>query len=280
MNKISSSVLALLASLRSRSLSKRYFAPALFATLIAGMFQGCPPKENLLQAITLVPGQTLTRGTQLDFDPSGLGQCGELHIDWGDGSVEDPKNINLTAHSYLHHTFTGWGGGKTVTAIGTSGCEGRVNTRFKIEPSVFKLAFGAGATLCAPVPGMPPPVPRTLVHITTIPVFAGVGHPPDGSESVVATNFIGIDFGCPSYGCVYDANGKPDSIAGAPFPFPGLREFSLVLRIGTQVVQGGKDVQFTTTGAGALEICLNDNNLSDNRGGYEIDIGVDQLGPP
>jgi hypothetical protein len=45
------------------------------------------------------------------------------------------------------------------------------------------------------------------------------------------------------------------------------------------VVQGGTDMRFTTNQFGALEICLNDNNLADNKLGYQIDIEVDQLGP-
>jgi hypothetical protein len=84
----------------------------------------------------------------------------------------------------------------------------------------------------------------------------------------------------PGRGCRYDADGKPGSVATAPFPFPGLREFSLVLRLDTQVVQGGTNVQFTTTREANLEFCVNDNNLSDNKGGYQINVSVNQLGPP
>jgi hypothetical protein len=67
--------------------------------------------------------------------------------------------------------------------------------------------------------------------------------------------------------------------AGPPARSPGLREFSLVLRIGTQGVQGGTDVRFTTTERGPLEICVNDGVLSDTRGGWEIHIDPEQLGP-
>ena len=38
-------------------------------------------------------------------------------------------------------------------------------------------------------------------------------------------------------------------------------------------------MQFTTTDTGFLEICLNDWDMSNNSGGYEIDISIDQLGP-
>ncbi len=47
---------------------------------------------------------------------------------------------------------------------------------------------------------------------------------------------------------MYDADGKNPSTAVAPLPFPGLRELSMVLKVGTQTVQGGTDVTFTTTG--------------------------------
>ncbi len=90
----------------------------------------------------------------------------------------------------------------------------------------------------------------------------------------------GINFGCPLNGCVYDANGKPGSVATAPdYPFPGLRAFSLVLRLGQQVVQGGTDVRFTAAETGSLESLVNDGNVTDNAGGYQIDVRVDQLGP-
>ena len=102
-------------------------------------------------------------------------------------------------------------------------------------------------------------------HITAVPVT--------GTER-------GIDYGCPFGGCVYDLNGMPNSVAVAPFPFPGFRAYSLVLSVGTQMIQGGMDVRFTTTASGPLTICLNDNTPTDNRGGYVLNISVDELGPP
>jgi len=254
------------------SIGRRLVA-GLSLTMMAAMLICCNGKVNMVQGISLVPvpGQTPALNTAQEFRISGSGTCEELRIDWGDGSETNTSAVvgspvDLTARPTFSHTFTGWRGGKTVTAIGTRGCEGRVNTKFTIEPSVYRIGFGQpGPNVCDPVPFTSTPlVPQTLVHITTIP----------------ATGFpFGIDFGCPFQGCRYDADGKPGSVAAAPFPFPGLREYSLVLRVGTQVVQGGTDVRFTTTKAGSLEICINDNKLSDNSGGYQIDIGVDQLEP-
>jgi hypothetical protein len=111
-------------------------------------------------------------------------------------------------------------------------------------------------------------IPRMLVHLRTIAL-----DPP---------NHRGINFGCVAAGCVYDADGKPGTSAVAPFPFPGFREYSLVLSIGSQMVQGGTNVQFTTMSSGPLLFCLNDgdNDVTNNLGGYIIEISVDQLGPP
>ena len=240
--------------------------------LMASMMISCNGKANLVQGISLVPGQTIALNNAIQFTVSGSGTCEELRIDWGDGSTTDTivgYPVDLTASPTFSHTFIGWRGGKTVTAIGIRGCEGRVNTRFTIEPSIQTIGFAQpGTNVCDPVPFAPstPLPPRTNVHITTTPVTGYYA--------------FGIDFGCPFQGCRYDADGRPGSVAAAPFPFPGLREYSLVLRVGTQVVQGGTNVSFTTTQKGVLEICINDDSPSNNKGGYQINISVDQLGPP
>jgi len=208
---------------------------------------------------------------------TGLGTCTKLRIDWGDGTTDDATNVNLYTNPRYGHTFTGWGGGKTVTAIGIDGCLGRVNTRFKVQPEVFTLAYAQpGPNTCDPVPGQPSLVVPAIVHITTTPVTFNL---PDrgGRQHIVS----GISFGCPYYGCVYGPDGKPGSVAASRFPFPGLREFSLVLRVGSAPpVQGGTNVQFTTTQAGPLLVCINDDYLPDNIGGLELHISVNQLGPP
>lgn len=38
-------------------------------------------------------------------------------------------------------------------------------------------------------------------------------------------------------------------------------------------------MNFVTTVSGKLEVCLNDFDMTNNAGGYQIDIRVDQLGP-
>jgi len=202
-------------------------------------------------------GQRLWRGCYVD-------------IDWGDGGpVSQGVWVNLVPDPTtrtISHTYTGWGGGKTVTVTATQNCDGKVNTRFTMAPAVFQLGFNQpGTKACNTVPTMASVRMGNLVHITTIPLARSPG---------------GINFGCPLGGCVYDANGKPGSVATAPdYPFPGLRAFSLVLRLGQQVVQGGTDVRFTAAETGSLESLVNDGNVTDNAGGYQIDVRVDQLGP-
>jgi hypothetical protein len=185
-----------------------------------------------------------------------------LRVDFGDGRKEDRPNVDLASNPQFSHVFNGWEGGKTVTAEGIQDCTGKVNTRFTIPPPVYQLGYAqpGSTTECDPIPNRPPLTPRTLVHVTADPSPL-------------------INFGCQPGGCSYDANGST-ATAGSNFPFPGLRAYSLVLRVGSQVVQGGTDVRFTTTGNGRLEICQNDDRISDNVGGWGLNITVDELGPP
>jgi hypothetical protein len=54
-----------------------------------------------------------------------------------------------------------------------------------------------------------------------------------------------------------------------------------VLRVGTQLFQGGKNAQFTVPVGGNLELCQNPINSAANiTGGWEVDIDVDELGTP
>jgi len=161
----------------------------------------------------------------------------------------------------------------TTKSEGSNGCIGNARLRFNAPPMSRRLGFTQpGTMICqtptsSPLPGM---MPRMLVHVRTFPA-----EPP---------NERGINFGCVAAGCVYDADGKPGTSAIAPFPFLGMREYSLVLRIGSQVVQGGTNVQFTTasTSTGPLLFCLNDrdNDVTNYLRGYIIEISVKQLGPP
>jgi len=138
-----------------------------------------------------------------------------------------------------------------------------------MEPSVFHLGFNV---IASPTANICHQMPNN---------FRGIGtHNLVKIKTIPLSSFpAGVNFGCPLNSCIYDADGRPGSIADSRFPFPGLKEFSLVLRVGTQVVQGGTNMSFISTDAGKLEICLNDSTPEDNAGGYEIDIRVDELGP-
>ena len=122
-------------------------------------------------------------------------------------------------------------------------------------------------TACSPVPNMPALRKHTLVHASVVRGISPVSE---------------IDFGCPFNGCHYDLMGL-NSPAPPDFAFPGLRMYSMVLKVGTQTEQGPTDpfreTRFTTNQAGPLEVCVNDNALSDNSGGWGVIISIDDLGP-
>jgi hypothetical protein len=267
--------------------NKMQIAVMLIASTLA-VLQACNPQPinvNVLQGISLAPGQTLTLNTPLKFVLNGVGTCTNINIDWGDGDTDpayyygiggippidlagtDPSAV---ASRTLTHTFTGWGGGKTVTVEGNSGCIGKVNLRFDVPPIQKNLAWAqpgpAGTNMCQTfTPALPGMIPRMLVH----------------SSVILVGGARGIDFGCFAGGCVGDADGRPGSIADSRFPFPGFREYSVVYRIGSQLIQGGTNVQFTTSSSGTLEFCLNDGDmrLDNNKGGLQVTLSVDQLGP-
>ena len=132
----------------------------------------------------------------------------------------------------------------TVTA--KEGCGGRVNTRFVTTPSAFVLVLTRpGPNVCDTISGKPALPNRTLVKITTVPNNSPCG---------------GIYYSNMTPNC-FDADGGPDvatATAGPTnFPFLGRRKFSLVLRVGTQVEQGGTNMSFTTTQTAPLELCVN-----------------------
>lgn len=236
--------------------------------LMAVVLQGCGNtnvKINLLTSIEFVPEPPPGGPGGFAFAVNGIGRCSSLKIDWGDGDIDLLTNYDLSQKSLIFHPFDGWSGGKTITAIALSGCAGTARTRINVAPGSIRVPFRAGPTTCIPVPNQPSLAGRNLIQVITIPLAGEYSY--------------GIDFGCPAGGCRYNANGKPGSSASSRFPFPGLREFSLVIRVGTEIFQGGTNVKFTSTTAAPLELCINDDNLTDNHGGYDIDIEVDQLGP-
>ena len=191
--------------------------------------------------------------------------CGNVRIDFGDGSnpVQSSGYDFSNPTQFDHYYGLGWGGKKTVKAVGLQNCVGTAQMIIEITPSVYKLAYAQPRpSACDFVPNKPALRPNTKVHITTN---------PDPS--------IKINFGCLFNNCVFDADGI-NSMATSGYPFPGLRPLSLVLRVGTEVFQGGTDRMFTTHQTGRLEVCVNDDNLSDNTGAWGLFIEVDESGAP
>ena len=275
--------------IRFESFSKKWLGIVLL-TLAMPALNGCTTAigtVNLLQGIRLGDSASgITLGPRQLFVLEGKGTCQSVNVDWGDGTIDqgvvpvqdqriefETSNIETR---YLRHAYNGWGGGKTVTVEGV-GCEGKVRGRFNASPSERRIGWAQPAPpgttgLCQTVAGLPGMIPRMLVHVS----LAAVTFSP-----TPGVTFRGINFGCFAGGCVHDADGRPGTSTNPPFPFTGFREYSVVFRIGSQVVQGGTNAQFTTTASGPLEFCLNDgdNDLTNNRGGFDVTISVDQLGP-
>jgi hypothetical protein len=258
--------------------SRKWRAVALFMLAMSAL-NGCG-NVNILQGIRLSLNESSTPSLNrpIAFVLEGKGSCQGVNVDWGDGTIErvdalpgprfELETIHLEDRS-LFHTFTGWGGGKTVTAEGV-GCLGKVRLRFNTSPSELKIGWAQPAPpgtsgVCQTATNLPGMIPRMLVK-ASLPTISSARD---------------IDFGCFAAGCVFNADGKSGSVADASFPFPGLKEYSVVFRIGPQIVQGGTNMQFTTTASGPLELCLNDGDkdLTNNRGGFAVTISVDQLGP-
>jgi hypothetical protein len=217
---------------------------------------------NLIQGVNAV--QPLPTGRMpVTVVVNGSGKCGEMEIDWGDDARSHETHVDLASRPKFTHSYEG-GGGKTVTVIAKTGCEGWVRTRFVIEPSVFQLGFAQvqkpTAQVCNQVPNLQAVRPNTLVHISA----------PAG---------MAVNFGCPLNSCIYNADGRRGDIADSRFPFPGFTPFSLVLRVGDEKFQGGTQTSFVARSGGLLEVCLNDSNPSQHTGGFRVDIRQDQLGP-
>jgi hypothetical protein len=251
-----------------------YWRTGLALSLPALLVLGC--EVNVIRGLSPVqPIPAIT--APLRVVVSGSGKCNEIEINWGDSYQNTYQSVDLGSNPEFAHSY-GSGGGKTVTVEGKRGCEGKVTTRFVMEPSVFALAFNQiqrptdkSAPTCVLAANHPGVRRRELIRITTSPAAGAPG---------------GINFGCPFNGCIHDADGRPGSAADSRFPFPGFREYSLVLRVTpntggvpNQDVQGGSNMSFTSNVDGRLEICLNDHDMTNNSGGYQINIRVDQLGP-
>jgi hypothetical protein len=230
------------------------FAPAL-ALLVLGLSSCTSGMVETVKPDAL----DATRGQAMGFTVTGTGKCTLLTVDWGDTSSDNAADVDFGANASgvrLSHTYTGFGGNRIVTARGVTNCNGSVKASVRVIPPFALALTQPTASACSVVPNVPPLRPGQSVHITT-----------NNDPAIV------IDFGC-TFGCSYNADGEANSSAPSDWPFPGLRKHSLVLRIGTQVEQGGTDTLFTVHQAGPLEVCVNDDKLSDNKGGWGLFIDV------
>lgn len=215
------------------------------------------------------------------FNVRGKGDCspGPVFVQCGNGRniLEGNQPFNFgqptmdAAYKVICDYRNGWPGPKIVRAYSNGqDCIGEATLRvnvLRVTPQNpyphmdFQLGYGQPLTTAC----------NTVPSVTT-PLRAG---------TLVAVRNVGapqakINFGCLLNGCVYDADGEPGSVAPAGFPFPGLKKYSLVLRVGQQVEQGGTNKSFTTNQGGPLEVCVNDDVLPDNTGAWGIGISVDE----
>lgn len=249
----------------------RVFGRCAAVVALAISLCNCANPVVAIRVLTADPQFQIGRPSTIWLD--GDGYCPELTISFGDGSYTVLKDFtlkNAQPHA-IQHVWSGWPGRKVVAAESTSTCFGTVRSSdfvvFGGASASTLIAFGAPTRdtpygACGPISNKPFLRAGTTVQIESI--AGGFPHK--------------IDFGCAFGGCVYDPSGEPDSIAGSDYPVPDMRKYSLVLRVGSQVVQGNNmSTTFATQHVHtALEFCANDNNLDGNSGGWTLRATVDE----
>lgn len=200
------------------------------------------------------------------------GTCEEVRFDFGDGTPPETfVNMVFTQNWQLRHTYTGWPGKKMVRVKGLRNCLADSSLEISVgyEPEgreTFRTSFRPNSMQCNPVI-----------------VFSTSGQRPMPPIRKGSTVRISTDGGRVNYGnanSVFNASGDPS----VPLPiqgylFPDHRKFSLVYRIGSQLVQGeAGPVVFTATQTALLEVCVNDNPsyLTDNTGGMLLIFNVNE----
>jgi hypothetical protein len=190
-------------------------------------------------------------------------------VKFGDGASTILWNANLEwdgaigSGAIVTHVYPSgpghWRGPKTITAEPVSNCLGGATDVDTIIPPDMKIAIAQPGPVCGSIGAV-----RAGTVITAAPL-----NTPENKIRFSAFETRGIA-------------GAPDPAFGPPFtfPFPGLRAYSLVYRVGTQVGQGGTGVPFTVAQDGQLELCINDDLPTDNSGGWGIRLTVDERGAP
>lgn len=198
-------------------------------------------------------------GDPITFDIQGSGNCEQGLIDFGDGTAAKIFNVSRWPFQERHAYF-GWPGTKNIRVKGLVNCAGSATVPLNVGfapdgRQTYVQGFVPTRNVCEPVPNKPDIAVGTVLRLE-----ANTGK---------------IQYGAP----VFDASGDRSATAPPDFAFPGMRPFSLVYRVGTQIVQGEAGrVVFRATQRGPLEICVNDHpaQLNDNLGapGVRIDISV------
>jgi hypothetical protein len=205
------------------------------------------------------------------FNMQGSGTCEEVSFDYGDGS---PPQIFVNVAFgqgqgwQVRNTYSGWPGKKMIRIKGLRNCLADSSTEILVgfEPEGrddLRNAFRPNSTQCNPVILMTTSPPRTMPPIRK---GSGVRIEADGGT---------INYGSSN---IFNASGALGPVP-AGYLFPGHRKFSLVYRIGSQLIQGEVGpVVFTAMQTGPLEVCVNDNPslLTDNTGGMLITITVNE----
>lgn len=211
----------------------------------------------------------------------GEGKCDSVGLETGAGATNyaAPVDFGQAGASVpvkiTYNYGSAWPGIKTIHAFSAANCMGEARQTIQVMRKIGNTAqANLNFTLAQPYSfanGITPGPCKLAFDQHQVAALR-----PNTKVTVVARpdpNKM-ISFGC--LGCRFGVDGETGSSASAPLPFPGMAKYSLVLKVGTQVVQGGSQVSFTTNNKAALELCVNDDNLRDNTGEWNFTISVDE----
>jgi hypothetical protein len=231
-----------------------------------GPYTSACPFERL-QSLAYAP-----LGKESVFNMQGSGTCGEVSFDPGDGTP--PKILTNVSFAQgqgwqVRHTYTGWPGKKLVRVKGLRDCLADASTEISVgfEPDdreEMRNAFRPNTMQCNPVM-LGGPSPQAMPAIRK------------GSGVRIETSGALITYGGPQL--AFNASGDPSAATPQNWTFPNHRKFSLVYRVGSQLVQGEVGpVVFRATETAPLEVCVNDDPLflADNTGGMLVTITVNE----
>src|ERR1700682_5143703 len=139
MKKISARGSDLDGSSKFETFSWKKLGACLSIALMATMLQGC--RGGRIRGIT---GQMPKAGTvgSFHFELAGDGVCGKVSFDFGDGtSPIVVPNYDFLNNPVVEHLYTGWGGKKTVKAVGVENCVGSVQEIIEVVPIVFSVGY-------------------------------------------------------------------------------------------------------------------------------------------